>query len=538
VSTAAKLEAAPATESADSPVPPPAEGGEVARSAGRGGLAIAGAKVAFILFGFAQQLILTRLLRAEGYGQLRTVLSVVSIVNNTVVAMSIQGVSRAVSQAPAGREDEALRATLRVHVPVAALVSLGFALLAGQVAAFEGAPHLTSALRLVALVVLLYGLYAPLVGSLNGRRRFLDQAGLDTLYSFLRTGGLAAGALLFAAAGSALGGVMGALGGFVAAAAVILPLAVVRAGVGSAGEAGPGVREYLRFLLPVAGGQILLNLLLFTDGLLLRRFAGAALSRQAADALAGVYSGAQQFSFLPYQLLISITFILFPMLARAQAEGDRAAVRSYTMAGVRLAMVLTAIFTGALSGLAPGVVRVVFPPDMWDGAGALRILSLGMGSLSVLGITCAALTSLGRAVDAAALTGLGVSLIAGGCSLVVPAAPAGLPMLTASATATAVALTLAAIAGGLRLRAVAGGFVAPLTLVRVLATLGACVAAGSRLPLVEAPSKIVQAAGVAMEGLAVVAVGLVVLVVSGEVGREDLTRLRAVVARKRKGSAA
>src|SRR6185312_6978546 len=151
-----------------------------------------------------------------------------------------------------------------------------------------------------------------------------------------------------------------------------LPLALLRAGVGKAGDAGPGVGEYLRFLLPVAGGQILLNLLLFTDGLLLRRFAGAAASQRVADALAGVYSGAQQFSFLPYQLLISITFILFPMLARAQAEGDRAAVRSYAMSGVRLAMLLTALFTGTVSGLAPGVVHVVFPPDMWEGASALR----------------------------------------------------------------------------------------------------------------------------------------------------------------------
>ena len=512
-------EAAPAAETS----------GEVARSAGRGGLAIAGAKVAFILFGFAQQILLTRLLRAEGYGQLRTVLSVVSIVNNTVVAMSIQGVSRAVSRAAAGHEDEALRATLRVHVVVAALVSLGFALLAGRIARFEGAPHLTTALRLVALVVLLYGLYAPLVGSLNGRRRFLVQAGLDTGYSLLRTVGLVAGAILLGAQG-----VLGALGGFVAAAAVILPLALGRAGIGRAGDAGPRVGEYLRFLLPVAGGQILLNLLLFTDGLLLRRFAGAAaLSPREADALAGVYSGAQQFSFLPYQLLISITFVLFPMLAKAQAQGDRAAVRSYTMAGVRLAMVLTAIFTGALSGLAPGVVHVIFPPNMWEGAGALRILALGMGSLCVLGITCAALTSLGRAVDSAVLTGLGVALIAAGCSIFVPGQEVGTPMLIASASATAVALTVTAVAGGLRLRAVAGGFVAPLTLVRVLAALAACVAAGSCLPLVQAPNKLVEAIAVAMQGLAVVGLGLGVLVITGEVGRDDLARLRAVAGRKK-----
>jgi stage V sporulation protein B len=488
--------------------------------------------VAFILVGVAQPVIVLPILHADGYGQLRTVLSVVSIVNNTVVAMSIQGVSRSVSRAPPGREAEALRATLRVHLVVAVAVSLGFALLSGRIAAFEEAPHLAAPLRLVALVVLLYGLYAPLVGSLNGRRRFLDQAGLDTTYSVLRTTGLAVGAFLFLRAG--VSGVLGAVTGFVTAAAIILPMAIVRAGLGRAGDAGPSVKEYVSFLLPVAGSQILLNLLLFTDGLLLRRFAGAHASTAVrADQLAGVYSGAQQFSFLPYQLLTAVTFVLFPMLARAQSDGDRAAVRSFTMSGVRLAMLLTALLSGTVSGLSPRVLHVLFPSDMWDGADALRVLCLGMGSLSVLGITCAALTSLGRAFDAAALTLLGVVLIATGSIVFVRPLPADTPMLAASATATAAALTLAALAGGLRLRAVAGGFVSPLTLARVLAALAACVLVGSRMPALGGVSKPVEAILVALEGLAVIGVGLLVLIVLGEVGREDWGRVRVVVGKRR-----
>jgi stage V sporulation protein B len=500
-------------------------GGETARTAGRGGLAIAGAKVAFILFGISQQIFLPRLLHADGYGQVRTVMAIVSIVNNTVVAMSIQGVSRAVSSAPAGREDEALRATLSVHVVVAMLVSLAFALLAGTIAQFEGAPYLTAPLRLVAAVVLLYGLYAPLVGALNGRRRFLAQAGLDTIYGALRTLGLAGGAVLFPLLGG--DGVFGALAGFVAAAVLILPAALSRVGVGRAGDSGPSVRSYLSFLLPVAGGQILLNLLLFTDGLLLRRFAGPlAPSYQDADTLTGVYSGAQQFSFLPYQLLMSVTFVLFPMLARAQADGDQAAVRSFTRGGVRIAMLLTALITGTISGLAPHVLRVMFPSEMWGGSDALRVLSLGMGSLSVLGITCAALTSLGRAIDSALLTLLGVVLIAAGCTLFVRHAPFGPPMLVTTATVTAVALTTTAVVGAIRLRAVAGGFVAPLTLVRALAVLGACVAVGSRLPWIGKPGTVLEAGLVA-------AFGLVLLIVLGELGREDLARLKAVVGRRK-----
>src|SRR5262245_1541104 len=58
------------------------------QAAGRGGLAIAGAKVSFILVGFALQLVLSRLLGGAGYGQVALVLAAVGVVNNVVVAAS------------------------------------------------------------------------------------------------------------------------------------------------------------------------------------------------------------------------------------------------------------------------------------------------------------------------------------------------------------------------------------------------------------------------------------------------------------------
>ena len=154
-----------------------------------------------------------------------------------------------------------------------------------------------------------------------------------------------------------------------------------------------------------------------------------------------------------------------------------------------------------VSGLAPYVLRVAYPAGMWPGGEALRILCLGMGSFSVLGITCSALTGLGRAISSAVLTGIGVALIAAGCSVFVPRADFGLPMLTTTATATTAALTVTAVLGAVRLRAVAGGFVAPLTLARVLAALATCVFAGSRLPWIGKVGTVFEAAAVAVLGL-------------------------------------
>src|SRR5689334_15674945 len=65
--------------------PAPAADADTARTAGRGGLAIAVAKVSFICFGFAQQIILPRLVGVDGYGEVSRVLAIVGIVNNVIV---------------------------------------------------------------------------------------------------------------------------------------------------------------------------------------------------------------------------------------------------------------------------------------------------------------------------------------------------------------------------------------------------------------------------------------------------------------------
>jgi stage V sporulation protein B len=207
----------------------PAE--DAARVAGRGGMAIAFAKVSFVLVGFIQQLILPRVLDAAGYGGVSRVLAVVSILNNVIVAVSIQGVSRTVAGAPSGEEAFAFRRVLTIHAVVALVVSTAYALLASTLADLLEAPHAATPLRISAVVVFCYGVYAPLVGSLNGRRKFFDQAGLDIFYGVSRTAAMGTAAYLFT---RVLGGdgTLGAIVGFACAAVAIVPIATLRAGLG------------------------------------------------------------------------------------------------------------------------------------------------------------------------------------------------------------------------------------------------------------------------------------------------------------------
>lgn len=522
---------APPSPNADAAAAPPAP--DVARTAGRGGLAIAGAKVSFILFGFVQQLLLPRLIGVDGYGAVSVVFAAVSVVNNVIVATGIQGVSRAVSSASPERVGLVFRKTLLIHAALAMIVSAAFAAIAGTIADFANAPHITQPLRITAAVVLLYGIYAPLVGALNGRRRFLVQAGLDVGYAALRTTAIAAGAILFLRLNKS--GVVGVIAGFVAAAAIIVPVALTRTGTGtsagtdkSGADITPRTNDHIAFLFPLIVGQTFLNLLLQTDFFLLRRFIGAAAGSspegvKAADELIAVYRGAQLFAFLPYQILMSISFILFPMLARAKAEGDAAAVREYTRTGVRLGLLTTGLMCGAVSALAPHVLHLAFPEKIWtNGGDTLRLLSIGLGSFAILGITCSALTSLGRERDAAALTAGTVALVAAACWILVPRAELGQPMLLATAAATSGAVTLAVLIGAFQLARVAGGFVAPMTLGRVLVALGVAVAVGSRIPWMGRVMVPLQAALVG-------GIYIVVLMLLRELNNKDLNLVRRVI---------
>src|SRR5262249_6390428 len=154
------------------------------------------------------------------------------------------------------------------------------------------------------------------------------------------------------------------------AAAAILPLAWAMAGTGKAGRGGPTFKSHVLVLAPIALGQLFLNVLMQADIGLLRKFAhesGAAAGlaketlRVGADSLVGAYRAAQLFAFLPYQLLMSITFILFPMVARARAQHDEQAVATYVRTGFRLALVLVGLMVSCTSGLSYQLLRFAYP---------------------------------------------------------------------------------------------------------------------------------------------------------------------------------
>jgi stage V sporulation protein B len=500
-----------------------------ARIAGRGGIAVLGAKVFFLVAGFVQQPLLRKAIGLGDFGGLAQAMVVATVVNNTIITAGTQGVSRAVAAAP-GREDEALRAALKVHVPLAIGVGAAMAAAAPAYARFERAGDVLLPLLVLAGVALLYGLYAPLIGYLNGRNRFGRQAALDVTFATLRTVGLVGFGYAFVVRG--LPGVLGTTVGWVTAAACIVPLALRSTGFGRAagGEGVVSGRAYLAILASIAGAQFCTNLLMQTDLALLGRFLGDSgasdASRHDIKAWLGVYKECQTFAFLPYQLLFSIMLVLFPMLARAHAEKDDAAVRAYVQRGARLAALFCGLLVGVVVAMPESLLSFAYGADGARGADVLRIMALGQGAFAMLGIAMTVLTSLGRERTAAAVTLGAFSAVAAACVAFVPHADFGHAQLVRSAEATGGALFASLLVGGFLVHARTGTFVPALTALRVGLALAACYGAGFVMPHVgrlEAPVVALLA------GAGYVAI----LVLLREIGAPEIAMLRTLIGRRR-----
>jgi len=517
-----------AEKPADQAAAPSAASAEVTRAAGRGGLAVAFAKVYFIFVGLVQQIALRRVLGLDGYGALASALSIAGIAYNPVTTTSIQSVSHAVAQSAPETQAGTIRRVFTVHAVFALLLAGGFLLFAPVIAGWVGAGHVVGPLRILSGVMLLYGLYTPLIGVLNGRRQFVSQAALDVIAGTLRTIGLIAGAFVFARYNLA---VEGATIGFVGSAFSILAVALFLVGAGRRGAASITIRTHVLFALPILLGQGLFNLLLQADLTELRRFASQAALAQglpaaAADPLVGAYRATQLFSFLPYQLLIAITFILFPMLASAARNGDRAAVARYVRTGVRLALVLAGMMVSVTAGLSDRLLELVFGAEAAVlGGDSLQLLGIGFGGFAIFGVLTTVLNSLKHELQSMIVTAVALALVLALCELRVPDAPFGRYLLLYTAQATAAGLFVATLSAAFFVYRATGTVAPPLTLVRVLLGVGVAVAVGRVLPHA---GKIVTPVYAVLVALAYV----LILLVTRELAAADLATLRAVATKR------
>jgi stage V sporulation protein B len=496
--------------------------------AGRGVLSITSAKIYFIVTGYAVQLLLPRLLGSpEAFGLYASAMNVVSILNNVLIAATVQTVSKHVS-AELAHADTTLRQGLLLQAGVG--LTLGGALwalspvLASRVLLD---PLLAPLIGAASIVVFCYAPYAALIGSLNGRQQFTRQAALDVTYSTLRTFTiLGAAALGF--------GALGAIVGFVMATVLVLGLALLVVGTGAGGRR-IAWKHWLLFMAPLWLYQLALNLTMQVDLSVLKGTV-AALSRNAgmtaiaaaaaASRLAGFYRAAQTFAFVPYQLILSITFVIFPMISQAVSEGDHAASQRYIRGAMRFSLLVLLAVAAPISGAASGVMRLAYPDVYLGGAEALAILPLGMVCFALFVVGSTILSGAGRPGLPAAIAVVTVVLVLGCDVGLIRAVGVGDHTLLAAAAGTTLGTTFALLAVAAAVNQRFDAFIAPLTAIRALGSAAIGWAVAHALP---SHSAVLALGALTAGGIAFV----VALIASRELGPGDYAALRRLAPGRR-----
>jgi len=526
------------------------------RAIGRGFLVITGAKLWFLVTGTVVNLALPRLLgNAARFGEFRVVNGLLTIVNMVLIAGTIQAVAKRVSE-----REQAARAVRRAAHRLQAWIGGGLALLflagADPIAAFAlQDAALAPYLRIGSVIIFCYAFYAVQVGLLNGLKRFAAQAALDVTFSTLKTV-LMVGAVL---AGFA---VAGALAGFALTAVVVLAvsLVVVRRVVPAepaCGEPGRAV-QLAGFLAQVMLTTLAANALLQLDTVLMKALSsrsfeailagsdasarqrllaaattalgGAApagdqaiaVAREAASAAAGLYGAAKNIAVIPYQLILSITFVVFPLVSRSTFEADLEKTRSYLRQTLRFTLLLTTWFALVLLLGREPLLALLFGGAYASAAPALALLLVSTVLFSVHVVAGTVITGAGRPGVALTLGAIAAVIAALGVGAAVALAPGFDEALLAAASAMLFATGLAALLPLGWLLRVYGPVVPWGTFARVAVAAAGVGLLGSRLPA-EGPGGLLLAGLVGGLGYPLV------LLITGEVRRADLLHVRRVL---------
>jgi O-antigen/teichoic acid export membrane protein len=517
-----------------------------ARHARRGFLFITGAKGWFLVCGTLLNLGLPRLLGDPvQFGDFGLVNTLIAVLNAVMVAGVLQAVSKRTSERP---EAAALVRTsaLRLQTGVGAFV-LGL-LLAFATPICDlifGDPSLAPYLRIAAVVTGVYAVYAALIGVINGMGRFALQAAFDIAFATLKL-------LLMVGLVVAGYGVQGALGGFAITALIIAIVAYrVTATIVPVAPPGAAPPPLVGFLLQVMGYVFCINVLLQADLFVVKQAAfepvraalaagdsawlaglvdasalppGADLAREATSALAGLFKATKNVSLIPYQAVVAIAFVVFPLISRSTFQSDRAATRTYVFQAVRTSTLLVFLLSTLIAAGGDTLLDRFFGAAYTVAAPTLLPLLGATAAFALFYVLANILTAAGHPLDALALaaTAAVVELLA--LHPVISASPPGGVLLYRAALVVLAAnvgvLVAAAIVLARRLRV-------PLPALSLLRATASSAAALGLASLVDGQGILVIFVRAGIAGVTFLAA----LWLTREITRADLALVRSTVRR-------
>ena len=409
-------------ETAREPSDTPPE--DTVKTAGRGFLVITIAKVWFLVTAAAVQLGLPIVFgSAELFGIFKIVTEAIGLANMVVLTATLQAVSKLVSEQPE-RANKMIGLAIKLQFAVGVPVAAGYALFAPQIASSFNDPTLVNLLRLSSLIIFFYAFYGISIGYLNGVKEFVKQALIDMSFATLKMVGI----LGLVALGF---GVVGAVSGFVAAAAIVCVGAAVwtwllmRRGADrqADGPAPAGALKRLAgYLALIMLYTFALNGLVRADLFMLKsvaadmpaHLAGAEdLFKIMSDKFAGFYGAVLNLARIPYQGVIAVTFVIFPLISASTFADDLATTRGYIRSTFRYCILLIAGVALLLALNSNSLIAGLYSTDYQAASTALAVLSISIIFFALFYVATTMIIGAGHPVVAVVVMGvsLGISAV-------------------------------------------------------------------------------------------------------------------------------
>lgn len=368
---------------------------------GHGFIYITLAKIYFLLTATFVSLTFPRLFdNPILYGQYRVITGILNIVTMVVIIATLQTVSRLVSENETSItkiQNKCVIVNSMVFGPIFLTLFIGADWIVDAIFSDHalGAP-----LRVGSIVIATYIPYAVIVGSLNGARLFFRQAFLDVAFSTLKTTFMTT--LLVLSSSVTL-----VFGGFALASTLVFFLSLV---IGRPKPMStepeptttPSLRTILYYLLPLSAYAFLLNCLLQIDVIALKvninysTLSDIFTMADTASASAGIYGAIKNLSIIPYQGVIALTLVVFPIIARLSSSESLPNAGNTIKGALRFAVIISSMSIAILGSAPEDLVKLLFGEKYISGALVLPILLMSMGCLAVLYTCNAILTSLGK----------------------------------------------------------------------------------------------------------------------------------------------
>jgi stage V sporulation protein B len=384
---------------------------------GRGYLWLTGAKLWFLVTATLLNIGLPRLLGdPAAFGDYKVVAGFLAVLSMVILAGALQTSSKCISERPEFRGTLRRRAE-RLAFAISASVALIVFLAAEPIARVLWQDEaLAEPVRLASGVILAYGLYATWIGAANGVKNYRTQALFDIGFATLKTGGIIAAVVLgFGIAGIFLTFTTVALLMTAAAFLVIARKTVDEVKhENTTGDKGMELKKMATFMGGVMGFNLTLNLLLQGDVVLLKGLvheastdaiaAGQSLglehlktmsAEESTSYLAGLYGAVRNVTMIPYQGIISLTFVIFPILSAATFQSDQDKTQATIHGALRFAVILISLLCGGLMLTDDVLIGMLFGASFKEGAGFLIPMVTGTIVFSLYFVLTSMLTAAG-----------------------------------------------------------------------------------------------------------------------------------------------